>query len=497
MAQAGKDASPAGGAVRYERHRPKTTLLYQLVDAHYPAFADRMAAHGTPLPAYVQREFEDYLKCGRLEHGFLRVRCEVCHTEHLVAFSCKRRGFCTSCGARRMSESAALLVDEVLPETPMRQWVLSFPFPLRFLLASQPAIMAKVLGIVYRVLATHLIRKAGYTATSARTGAVTLIQRFGGALNLNVHFHMLFLDGVYVDDTRSGTRFRWVSAPASDDLTRLTHTMAHRVSRFLERQGLLVRDDETAYLSLDTEGDDPMASLIGHSVTYRIATGPRQGRKVLTLQTLPAIDEPFTTRVCNVAGFSLHAGVAAKANERDKLERLCRYITRPAVSEKRLSLTEHGQVRYTLKNPWRDGTTHVIFEPLDFIARLAALIPKPRVNLTRFYGVFAPNSKHRAAITPAGHGKGPKHKASVQSADRTPAERHVAMTWAQRLKRVFGIDIETCQACGGAMKVIACIEDPGVIRKMLDHLNRLAATTEANALPEPRAPPQAGLFDTI
>ncbi len=150
----------------------------------------------------------------------------------------------------------------------------------------------------------------------------------------------------------------------------LTHTIAHRVSRFLERQDLLVRDDETAYLDMDTEGDDPMEALIGHSVTYRIATGPRQGRKVLTLQTLPAIDEPFTTRVGNVAGFSLHAGVAANASEHNKLERLCRYIARPAISEKRLSLTEHGQVRYSLKNPWRDGATHVIFEPLDFIAQI-------------------------------------------------------------------------------------------------------------------------------
>ena len=114
------------------RHRPETTLLYQLVDAHYPAFTDQMAMHGTPLPEYVERELEDYLKCGRLEHGFLRVRCVSCHAEHLVAFSCKRRGFCPSCGARRMAESAALLVDEVLPEAPMRQWVLSFPFPLRF-----------------------------------------------------------------------------------------------------------------------------------------------------------------------------------------------------------------------------------------------------------------------------------------------------------------------------------------------------------------------------
>ena len=84
-----------------------------------------------------------------------------------------------------------------------------------------------------------------------------------------------------------------------------------------------------------------------------------------------------------VSGFSLHAGVAAKAHQRQKLERLARYISRPAVSERRLSLTPNGNVRYQLKTPYRDGTTHVIFQPLDFIARLAALVPKPRVNLTR------------------------------------------------------------------------------------------------------------------
>jgi len=80
-----------------------------------------MAAQGRPLPDYVRREFDDYLQCGRLEQGFLRVRCEFCHAEHLVAFSCKRRGFCPSCGARRMAESAALLVDEVFPEQPVRR----------------------------------------------------------------------------------------------------------------------------------------------------------------------------------------------------------------------------------------------------------------------------------------------------------------------------------------------------------------------------------------
>ena len=116
----------------------------------------------------MQREFEGYLQCGRLEHGFLRVRCDTCHAEHLVAFSCRRRGFCPSCGARRMAESAALLMDEVLPAQPMRQWVLSFPFQLRFLFASRPAIMGQVLGIVYRVIATHLIKKAWQTQSISR-----------------------------------------------------------------------------------------------------------------------------------------------------------------------------------------------------------------------------------------------------------------------------------------------------------------------------------------
>ena len=325
----------------------------------------------------------------------------------------------------------------------------------------------------------------------AKTGAVTLIQRFGSALNLNVHFHMLFLDGVYVEQSHGSARFRWVKAPTSPELTQLTHTIAHRVGRYLERQGLLERDVENSYLASDAVDDDPMTPLLGHSITYRIAVGSQAGRKVFTLQTLPTSGDPFGDGIGKVAGSSLHAGVAARADERKKLERLCRYISRPAVSEKRLSLTRGGNVRYQLKTPYRDGTTHVIFEPLDFIARRSALVPKPRVNLTRFHGVFAPNSKHRALVTPAMRGKGSK-KVKVSDEPPTPAGRRASMKWAQRLKRVFQIDIETCSECGGAMKVIACIEDPVVIKQILDHLKQKAETNESSPLPESRAPP-AGL----
>lgn len=116
---------------------------------------------GTVLPSYVEREFEAYIKCGCLEHGFLQVRCNSCLAEQLVAFRCKRRGLRPSCGARCMTESAALLVDEVFPQQPIRQCVLSFPYPLRFLFARRPEVMGRVLGIVCRCIATHLTSRPG------------------------------------------------------------------------------------------------------------------------------------------------------------------------------------------------------------------------------------------------------------------------------------------------------------------------------------------------
>lgn len=208
---------PRPGAHCYQRHRPEQSLLYRLIERYYPALVEHLAAQDRSLPESVQQEFEAFLKCGRLEHGFLRVRCERCHVETLMAFSCKRRGFCPSCGARRMVESAALLTDEVLPREPLRQWVLSVPYPLRYLFAVRPPVQSAVLGIVIRTLSTYLLRKAGWSHATARTGAVTVIQRFGSALNLNVHFHMLFLDGVYVTPLPESTpRFVPVHPPTGE-----------------------------------------------------------------------------------------------------------------------------------------------------------------------------------------------------------------------------------------------------------------------------------------
>jgi Putative transposase len=179
------------------------------------------------------------------------------------------------------------------------------------------------------------------------------------------------------------------------------------------------------------------------------------------------------------------------SHQREKLERLCRYVSRPPVASERLALTASGQVRYTLKTPYRDGTTHIVLEPLDLMARLAALVPTPRMHLTRYHGVFAPHSNYRAAVTPAQRGRGAATP-PVSGADavKPSPPRHVAMSWARRLKRVFGVEIEGCARCGGQLKIIASIEEPQLIAKILSHLERAAPEQYQSELPlGARGPP--------
>jgi hypothetical protein len=152
---------PEGPRIHYERHRPEESTLCRLVQQHtLTFFAQVEAATGACLPKFVRDEFDAFLECGILAHGFLRLRCAECAHDKIVAFSCKRRGFCPSCGARRMTETAAYLVDHVIPEVPVRQWVLSLPIPLRLFMAAQPELITLVLQVVQRVLARYLLGQA-------------------------------------------------------------------------------------------------------------------------------------------------------------------------------------------------------------------------------------------------------------------------------------------------------------------------------------------------
>jgi hypothetical protein len=219
-------------------------------------------------------------ECGILAHGFLRLRCGECDHDKLLAFSCKRRGFCPSCGARRMSQTAAHLVDRVIPHVPVRQWVLSLPIPLRVLLAARPELVTPVLQVVQRLVTRHLLDAAGLKADEGQGGAVTLIQRFGSAANLNIHLHCLVLDGVYRCDADGVPGFIEAGAPTDDELDALLHTIIARLMKMLTRRGVLVADMGQTYLAEpDADGEEArtLRPLQAAAVAYRIAFGPRAG----------------------------------------------------------------------------------------------------------------------------------------------------------------------------------------------------------------------------
>ena len=204
---------------------------------------------------------------------------------------------------------------------------------------------------------------------------------------------------------------------------------------------------------------------------------------MLSLQTVPTEEPPPTAGCCvSEQGFSLHAEVCCTAHQRKKLEHLCRYITRPAIANERLTLNRAGQVVLTLKTPYRDGTTHIVMSPLEFMQRLAALVPRPRLHLIRFHGVLAPNAKLRPQIIPssgrqAGNVPVPGFPDAPDANDKLadhgdapPPSAPARISWARLLKRVFAIDSEHCPHCGGPLTIIAAIEDPTVIAKILTHL---------------------------
>lgn len=219
-----------------------------------------------------------------------------------------------------MSETAAHLVDNILPMKNIRQWVISFPFPIRLCLAVKPKIMARTLDITHSAISNYYRKKTALPKSKAKTGAVTLIQRFGGSLNLNVHFHQLFIDGCYeLGADNEPVDFYTAEAPSLKELDQVLAQIIKRLTKYLERQKIIVKDNENFQLEIPDE--DTFSKLQASSVTYRFATGPSKGKKALVLKSIPDEDHQAKTGlVVKNSGFSLHAGVATKAHERDKLE---------------------------------------------------------------------------------------------------------------------------------------------------------------------------------
>lgn len=378
-----------------------------------------------------------------------------------------------------MADTAAHLVDLVFPEVGVRQWVLSVPFALRYRLAYDKSLVRDVLQILARAVFGSLRRRAREEEgiPDSQCGAVTFVQRFGGSLNLHLHFHMLAFEGVYADDPDGHPRFHALAAPDGADVVEVAGRIADRVRCLLERRGLGPEADPEQVDSLAQ--DEPLlAALYGASVMGRIATGSHAGERVQVAgsRVEARYREVLTgPRCANVGGFSLHANVAVAASDRRGLERLCRYTGRGPLATERLSRRSDGRLAYRLKRPWSNGTTHIILDGLELIEKLAALVPPPRFHLVRYHGVLAPAAKWRPQIVPVTPDTDEtegmcSHDPTAERSGRPPVPQPRNYCWSQMMRRVFAIDVLECPQCCGPMKILSAIQSPDAILKILDCL---------------------------
>jgi hypothetical protein len=384
-------------APAYTPRRPTETALYGIVRDHLETFL-RWAreTYAKPLPRYVENELRAYLRCGVFKHGFVRCHCDACGHDLLVAYSCKSRALCPSCAGRRMANTAAFLVDRVLPNVPVRQYVLSLPFELRALAAFK----ANVLGALARIFVSAIdARYRGRTRNTA-CGAVTFVQRFGGSLNLNVHFHVVVLDGVFARDAEGRVAFSAAPAPTPAELDAIVRRVQDRSRAWLKRRGLL---DERPLEERSNEASAPSA------IDACAAIAMQRGMvKTLSAETDDVdvgdadgdharVDK---TALAEREGFNLHAGVRIEAADDLGRERLCRYGARPPLSLDRLRRLPGGRVAYRVKYVRRGRAKHRVMTAIELLARLSALIAPPRYPLVRYSGVLAPNSSWRKDVVP-------------------------------------------------------------------------------------------------
>jgi hypothetical protein len=304
------------------------------------------------------------------------------------------------------------------------------------------------------------------------TGAVALVQRFGSALQLTPHFHVLVPEAVFEEVGESALRLHPLPPPTDAEVERLAITVARRVLCLLQARRVL--EEESL-----PDGALDVLQLEGIQVPRSRPRPParRPGR-----------------RCAFVEGFSLHADTWLLENDATGLERPCNYGARGPLSLERLSALPDGRLAYRMKRPSPTGETHLVLPPVAFLRRLAALVPPPRAHLVRYFGVFAPNARVRPRVVPAS--PDPPSRARAASCPLVPepvltrpARRPIL--WAELLKRTFQTDVLTCPRCGGTRRVVAVVLRSATAQAILEHLR---LPSRPLPLAPATSPPQLGFW---
>lgn len=397
----------------YRPRRPEKTVLFDVVKKHYASW---QKSAKEPVPKYVDKEFQKYLECGILAKGFACAHCTNCDKDFFIAFSCKGRGLCPSCNTRAMVETAAHLVENVIPQVPVRQFVISFPMRIRHYLQTHKILQA-VLKIVIDEIRKCLIA-CSPRFTDTKIGAISFIQHFGNTLNYHPHFHIILADGIFTTNNNDLIFHEVILTP--DDITDAEESIRKRVLRYFGRCGWFNKETITKMV------------------------------------------------ISENSGFSLNAKVRVHSWDREGLERLIRYCARPCFKSENLRWNGPW-IYYRLPKPTHTGKTFIQLEPMEFIERVSRFIPYPKRHRRHYHGVFAPNSPFRKNI--AANAKR-RLKPSIPEGIQESVEKigKISLGWAKLIARIYEVNPLICP-CGKEMKITSFVLHPVEIRRILNRIN--------------------------
>ena len=445
---------------KYERREPEKTALYQVVQHEMESFIAEHEAADRYLPEFVTKQLEAFMKCGILCHGFVLKECQECRRQKAVAFSCKRRGLCPSCAGRRMAETAANLVDFVLPFVPVRQWTVTLPFSLRYMVAYDADLCREVHELAVRAIYRWMRQRAKTdlnlpSSKGLECGSVGFIHRARGDLALSVHFHILVADGVYLDNgSEKAPTFRGFRAPDRQAVDEISARLQRQVCRLLQRRGLL--DSE---FDAFADQEPVLACCASAALRGTSAGGKRAGQRIRRIRDESLQRHSNAGISVGASEFNIHASDSIPASARDRLERACRYAARGPIAGDRLEIRGEDTVVYGLKRPWSDGTTAVVLSFHELMERLVALIPRPHINMTIYCGVLGARHRLRHLIVPCEASETEEEEGGRRAGQWFP--------WNELLRRVFLVDVLRCSHCGGAFQHLNLVVDPDSIKEFL------------------------------
>lgn len=439
---------------------PGDAFLRDVIKRRFIDYLDERAAEGRALPDFVVREFELATTCGDFRTFHATFACQECPHQWKICLRCKRRGWCPACMVFRQHDRTRFLEQRIIGNTPIRQYVLTLPPPLRVFLAFRPRLISMVLGqflkLVFGYLAKaakKLLRARGEQYRSVRVGhlkpgAVTAIQRFATDISLNLHFHCLVTNGVFVKmSTDQAPWFLELPEPSSDDIAKLASATCRWTCDLLARKGLWEPVHEASESSLET-------------VAGYFDDRDRGWRffRYCGVASDQETDRPVGRD--GVYAFDVYARESIRGGDRKNLRRLIRYVLSPPFTSKQLrpdpSSADHALI--DLKRPMRNGTETLRLSLGQLIDRLVWATPRPNAHLLRFHGVYASHAALREEVIPEAP---PKYIPSVAN-DET---REDYEAWGELHSHSFLENRGWCPKCGGKPKLIALKTDRILYRR--------------------------------